>query len=155
MSNAETMTFLNNTYELKQVQKNSSGYANEYISSSNDKIYINYLPKEDNEFDYISNFITNINSNPQLNLIGFYPEINSFSFGVISGKQDNGFIEYNLIRCQNAKKRGIYAVKDTHLYHFTDKTSFNKAYEECIKSNLKYADALSKTKIPEIIKKQK
>lgn len=155
MSNAQTMTFMNNTYELKQIQKNSSDYVNEYLSSSNDKIYVNYLPKEDNEFDYMNNFISNVNNNPQLNLIGFYPEINSFSFGIVSGKKDSGAIVYNLIRCSHAKRKGIYVVQYTHIYPFTDKASFDKAFAECMTNNLKYADALSKTQIPEIIKKQK
>ncbi len=154
-TNAETLTFLNETYELKQIQKNASNYINEYANSSNNRIFINYLPKEESEFDYINNFINNITNNPQFNLISFYPEINTFSFGIITGKKDSGIIDYNMIKCNKAKKSGIYTIQYSHRYQFTDKESFQNAYKECMKNNLKYADALVKTQMPEIIKKKK
>lgn len=154
-ANAETLTFLNNTYELKKVQKVSNNYINEYQGASENKIVISYLPKIESEFDYINDFINKIGNAPTCNLISFYPEINTFSFGVISAKKDNSIIEYNIIRCIKTKKNGINTVQYIRNYHFTDKESFKHAYDECMGNNLKYADALVKAKFPEIIKKQK
>lgn len=153
-ANAEALTFLNKTYELTNIQKNSSNYINVYMNSANDKIIIYYLPKEESEFDYINDFISNLTNNPKFNLISFYPEINTFSFGIISKQKESNFIEYNIMKCQNDKKRGIYVVHFIHRYPFSDQESFKQAFQDCMKNNLQYVDALLKIQIPKIIKKK-
>lgn len=154
-ANAANITFLNDNYELKQVQKEKSNYINEYESSKNklDKIVVSYLPKEEDEFGYINQFISEIAEKQNLNMITFHPEANTFSYVVITLKKDNCFVDYHVIKCKAAKKHGVNAINFTHRYEFNDKASSHKAYEDCFKNNMKYVDAIVKTEIPIIVKK--
>ncbi len=161
LANAETVNFMNQEYHLEKVLKNSPNIMNAYIAHSQkienwtDLITVQYLPKEESEFDYINNFINTLSKNPEFRLIGFNSKDNTFSFGLMYGKGNEGYIEYNLVKCKMAKNGGISAIQYSHRYHFNDKASFLAASENCFKNDNKYASAILNTKIPAIVKKQK
>lgn len=161
LANAETINFMNQEYHLEKALKNSSNYLNAYITPSQnienwtDLVTVQYLPKEESEFDYINNFVSDISKNPQFKLISFHPQINTFSFGLIYEKGNEKYIEYNILKCNTTKKNGVSVIQYSHKYKFTDKESFLTATENCFKNDNNFTAAIVKTDIPEIVKKKK
>lgn len=159
-ANAETLSFIDGEYSLKDVTKEKPNYTNTYIRPSQTldnwtgMLKVQYLPKEESDFDFINNYLSKVAQNPQVRIISFYPEISVFSYGIISKNGEEGHIEYNVVKCKKDKKSGLDVLQYTHKYKFKDKESLITATENCYKYNMQYTNALVKTDIPEIKKKK-
>ncbi len=159
-ANAATVNVFDESYTLQEVQKNGSNYINYYAKSTEtpenwtSRTTVISLPKEDSEFDYINDYINRLSGNRQFKLIGFYPELNMFSYGIIYNKSGNGYIEYNVVKCQSTKQKGIRVIHFSKKYEYKGQDEFATAADICFNNNLKFIENISKTKIPEIKKRK-
>lgn len=151
---AENLIFLKEDYELQFSQKNSPNYINEYVRPSqnlenwSNMVTVHYFPKMKSE-EYLNRFIAAINASPQMYAIKSFPQYKLISFGIVAAD----YIEYNVLRCEEAKNGGINVIQFAHKYKFKDdKESFQQAYERSLKYNMKYINGLLNTKMPEIKK---
>lgn len=152
---ADNITFLKEDYELQFVHKYSPNYMNEYVRPSQNLenwtnlITVNYFPKQKNEFDYLNNFINTVSKSPNMYIIKIFPNMNLFSFGIIT----KDYIEYNVLRTEIAEEGGVKTLQFGHKYKFKDKEEFTQAYERSQKYNMKYVNGLLNTPMPKIEKK--
>ena len=159
-ANANNLSFIDGEYSLKDIKKEKPNYTNIYIRPPQTldnwigMLKVQYLPKEESDFDFINNYLNQIAQNPQVRILSFYPEISIFSYGVMFKNGEEGYIEYNVLKCQRDKRAGIEVLQYIHKYKFKDEESLIKAAENCYKYNMQYVNALVKTDIPEIKKKK-
>ena len=72
-----------------KIKKEKPNYTNIYIRPPQTldnwigMLKVQYLPKEESDFDFINNYLNQIAQNPQVRILSFYPEISIFSYGVM------------------------------------------------------------------------
>lgn len=158
---AESLVFNKETYELQYASPTSEGYINEYVRPTQsvnnwtNLVTVHYFPKQKSAEDYINNFLFLINQSETMYGIINFPDKKLISFGIIGTEKNGGYIEYNVLRCDEGVLKGLKVIQFAHKYKFSDEESFKKAVERSKKYNMKYVNSLLNLSIPEIVKEKR